>query len=97
VNLGIGEYRFRSRIIKGIDIEGFFGIKKVDEMVFYILHFFFGDFIGEDIGGAVDLHWVAIDDLAVQGFSEVDAELRLSNFSCTCALEAIWKDIKHLQ
>ena len=56
MNLGIGEYRFRSRIIKGIDIEGFFGIEKVDEMVFYILHFFFGDFIGEDIGGAVDLH-----------------------------------------
>ena len=97
MKLGIGEYRFGSRIIKGIDIEGFFGIEEVDKMVFYALHFFFGDFIGENIGGAVNLHRVAIDDLAVQGFSEVDAELRLSNSSCTCALEAIWKDIKYLQ
>jgi hypothetical protein len=91
-----GEYRFCGGIVKGIDIEGFLGIEEADEMVFYTLHFFLGDFIGEDVGGAVDLHGVAIDDLAVQGFGKVDAELGLADSSCTCALEAIEKEGKQV-
>jgi hypothetical protein len=91
-----GEYRFCGGIVKGIDIEGFLGIEEADEMVSYTLHFFLGDFIGEDVGGAVDLHGVAIDDLAVQGFGKVDAELGLADSSCTCALEAIEKEGKQV-
>jgi len=42
-------------------------------MMFYAAHFFFCDFVCEDVCGAVDLQGIAVDDLSFQRLRQVNA------------------------
>jgi len=44
-------------------------------MMFYVAHFFFCDFVCEDVCCAVDLQSIAVDDLSLQRLCQVNAEL----------------------
>jgi hypothetical protein len=50
-------------------------------MMLYAVHFLFCNFIGENVCCSVNLHCVAIDDLASERFGKVNAQLRFAD-SC---------------
>jgi len=76
--MGVEKYGFDSGFFELRDGVCFCGVEKVHEMVFYALHFIFGDFIRDDVCPAEKLSRVAVDDLSAQSFGEVDSQLGLA-------------------